>query len=237
MDTSKFIESYRKGFGNSELPIGFWYSSEPKVATTATKGCFIKFLEKARKGDVVSFCAETIACPGGKVYTGFIDPPPFIANFVSNKEKYKQTPEQVDNFIAELNLPKAQEKYINFASIEKVANINSLEGLIFFATPDILSGLVSWVQFDRNEADVVSVPFGSGCSTLISNTIIENRKDGYRSFLGMFDPSARPSVGANELTLSIPVSRFKEMYSTIDDCCLHGTRDWSRVKDRINNEL
>lgn len=237
MDKKKFIEHFKNAFGNVELPIVFWYSDKPAAEPQKTGGCFIKYLKPAREGGIVSLDAETISCPGGKTYTGFIDVPSFIADFVSGKERYKERPEQVTGFINELNIPKASGPYINFASIGQVDDFQKTEGIVFFATPDVLSGLVSWTFFDTNDPDAVSVPFGSGCSSLITQTITENRKNGKRSFLGFFDPSVRPAVESNILCLTIPMSRFKEMYHTINESCLGGTHGWKKVKERINNEL
>lgn len=237
MNKELFIENFRNAFGNYELPVAFWYSEKPIVATKITKGCYIGNLKPARDGGAISLDEQTIFCPGGKVYAGFMDAPPFIGGFVSGKERYKETTELVTDFIKDLNIPKKTGKYINFVSIDEVDNLDNLEGLIFFATPDILSGLVSWVQFDTNSPDAISVPFGSGCSSIVAQTVVENQNNGHRSFLGMFDPSARPHVEPNILTLAIPMSRFKKIYHTFVESCLQGTHDWKKVKQRIENGL
>ena len=237
MNKEDFIMNYRKAFGDYELPIAFWYSEIPVVDVVKTRACFICHLKPAREGKFVSLNIETISCPGGKIYTGFIAPPPFVANFVSNKEHYKQSPELVNAFIADLNIPSQVNKYINFTSLDQVKDLKQMEGLVFFATPDVLSGLTSWVFYDTNAPDAVSVPFGSGCSSIIANTLVENQNKGYRTFLGMFDPSARPQVEENILTLAVPMSRFKDLYHTIDQSCLQGTPAWNNVKKRIENGL
>lgn len=237
METTIFTANFKKAFGNIELPIVFWYSSDPASNPEKTHGCFIKSLKQAREGQVMSLNAESISCPGGRVYACFTDAPPFIPEFVSHKERYKKTPEMVTEFIEDLNLPKAPGEYINFAPIDKVKELNQVEGVLFFATPDVLTGLVAWTLYDTNNENAVSVPFGSGCSSIISQVIKENRANGKRTFLGLFDPSVRPSVEANVLSLAIPMSRFKEMYLTMNECCLHDTKAWSKVKERINHEF
>jgi len=237
MNKDLFIKNYRHAFGNYELPIGFWYSEQPAVECKQTRGCYIGELKEARDGEVLSLSLETIACPGGKIYAGFTEAPPFIGGFVSGKEHYKESAEQVTDFIQDLNMPDKSNMYINFASLDHLDCFDDLEGLVFFATPDVLSGLVSWALFDTNKADAISVPFGSGCSSIISQALVENQKDGYRSFLGLFDPSVRPHVEANILTLAIPMSRFKKMYSTFAESCLQGTHAWNKVKQRIEHEL
>ncbi|MBI9060871.1 MAG: DUF169 domain-containing protein [Marinilabiliaceae bacterium] len=71
------------------------------------------------------------------MYTCFAAAPPFIPEFVSHKERYKKTPEMVTEFIDGLNLPKTPGEYINFAPIDKVKELNQVEGVLFFATPDV----------------------------------------------------------------------------------------------------
>ena len=105
--------------------------------------------------------------------------------------------------------------------------------LFFYATPDILSGLCAWAFYDCNEPDAVCTPFGSGCGTTIATAVRENRRQGYRTFIGLFDPSVRPYVGADELGFVIPASRFRTMYETMRSTCLFGTNAWSKVKARI----
>ncbi len=233
MNTNQFITHFRNAFGNYELPIAFWYSEHPMVALNKTRGCFIKDLKPAREGGTISLDHDTISCGGGKTYTGFITPPPHLPNFVSQKERYKETPEMVTEFIKDLNMPSKEGLFINFTSIKNIENFDKIEGVLFFATPDVLTGLVSWTLFDTNAPDAVSVPFGSGCSTLISHTVVENKQNGHRVFLGLFDPSVRPSVETNILGLAIPLSRFKEMYYTFEKSCLADSHAWKKVRERI----
>jgi Uncharacterised ArCR, COG2043. len=237
MDTKLFIENFKTAFGEYELPIAFWYSEDPVVECSQTKACYIGYLKPAREGGIVSLSVDTIACPGGKVYAGFTEAPPFIPNWVSAKERYKDTPEAVTEFLEDLNIPNKEGNYLNFASIDQIDSFDHIEGLTFFATPDVLSGLISWVLFDTNEPDAISVPFGSGCSSLITQAIVENKNKGHRSFLGLFDPSIRTDVESNILTLSIPMSKFKKIYHTIDASCLQGTHHWKKLKKRIENDL
>lgn len=237
MDINVFIKSYQQAFGDYELPVALWYSHEPEGILEKTRGCFIKDLKPAREGEIISLSSDTISCPGGKVYSGFLTMPPTLPQFVSEKEHYKESPELVEDFVKNLCIPDKNEMFLNFASIASIRNFDNVEGLVFFATPDVLTGLVSWAQFDNNNPDAVSVPFGSGCSSLVAQTIVENQNNGQRVFLGMFDPSVRPQVEENILSLSIPMSRFKKMYYTINHSCLSGSRAWIKVKERIESNI
>lgn len=238
MDKNEFIRNFKNAFGNYELPVAIWYSKKAVVQEEKTRGCFIKYLKPAREGNIVSLSLETVSCPGAKAYCGFTEAAPFIPTFVSEKERYKKTPEMVTDFIKDLNMPDKSKQYINFASISKIENFDNIDALIFFATPDVLTGLVSWALFDTNEPESVSVPFGSGCSSIVSQTVVENQKNGNRVFLGLFDPSVRSQVEPNILSFAVPMSRFKKMYYTFNESCLNGSHAWKKVKERIDdNEL
>jgi hypothetical protein len=236
MEVSIFIKNYKEAFGESaELPLVFWYANTPVAQTEKINGCFFKEIRSVRDGVFLSLNAENIGCGGGKFYTGFTDMPVHVPNFVSLKEKYKETPELVFNFIERTGVPLADKKYLNIARIDKITDFTNIEGILFFVTSDVLSGLTTWTYFDNNSDDAVTARFGSGCSTVITDAVIENKKNGRRTFIGCFDPSVRPHIEANSISFVIPMSRFKEMYHTMRNCSLFDTPAWSKVRDRINN--
>ena len=236
MDIDTFINNYREAFGQqTELPIAFWYSDRPEAPTEKVSGCFFKSMAQVRSGKTISLNAETIGCGGGKFYTGFTDMPEHVPGFVSLKEKYKKTPEMVVNFIQEIQVPKAEKAWLHFTRIDNLASFDKAEGILFLATPDVLAGLTTWTFFDSNAFDMVSAPFGSGCCSVVTQTVLENRKQGKRTFIGFFDPSVRPYFEADLLSFTIPMSRFKEMYHTMRESCLFDTRAWGKIKDRIQN--
>ncbi|NDW12034.1 hypothetical protein D0T50_03920 [Bacteroides sp. 214] len=238
MNINVFINNYREAFGEkAELPIVFWYSETPLADTEKINGCFFKGLKTVREGNPISLNAEVIGCGGGKFYTGFTEMPERVPNFVSLKEKYKKTPEMVVEFIENLGVPLTNRKYLNFARIDMVEAFAEVEGLLFLATPDILSGLTTWTYFDNNSEDAVTSMFGSGCSAVVTNAVIENNRNGKRTFIGLFDPSVRPYVEANILSFVIPFSRFKEMYYTMRESSLFDTHAWKKVRERINQKI
>lgn len=234
METKTFIENYRKAFGEQvELPIVFWYSDTLENESEKINGCFFKSLKRVREGVLVSLNVEKIGCGGGKFYTGFAEMPEHVPTFVSLKEKYKKTPEMVKEFIGRLGVPKAKKSYLHFARIDKVDSLESMEGVLFLATPDMLSGLTTWAFFDNNAEDAVTSYFGSGCSAVVTQPVLENRKGGRRTFIGFFDPSVRPYFEPNLLSFTIPMSRFKEMYETMQSSCLFDTHAWAKIKERM----
>ena len=161
--------------------------------------------------------------------------PEHVPTFVSQKVRYKQTPEMVKSFIEQLGVPRAEKEYLHFARIDKVETFDHLEGILFLVNPDILSGLTTWAFFDNNKEDTVISTFGSGCSSVVTQTILENRKGGYRTFIGFFDPSVRPYFEADILSYTIPMSRFKVMYETMRSSCLFDTHAWGKIRERNHN--
>lgn len=235
MEIHTFITNYREAFGErAELPIAFWYSDKQENETEKINGCFFKGMQQVRDGKTISLNADIIGCGGGKFYTGFTDMPVHVPNFVSLKERYKKTPEMVVSFINQIQVPRAESGYLHFTRIDNLSSFDSVEGLLFLANPDILSGLTTWAFFDTNAFDTVATPFGSGCSSVVTFTILENRKGGKRSFIGFFDPSVRPYFEPDILSFTIPMSRFKEMYHTMRESCLFDTHAWGKIKERIN---
>ncbi len=238
MTVANFIENYREAFGQGiELPIAFWYSDDPGHRIEKVHGCFFKCFPLVRQGVAVSLDAENIGCGGGKLYTGFAPMPEHVPGFVSTKERYMRTPEMVREFIGELDIQQqAEGRYLHFSRIDRLDSFEGVEGIVFLATPDVLSGLASWIYFDNPAMDAVSAPFGSGCSTMVTQVARENRIGGRRTFLGLFDPSARPFFERDLLSLGVPMSRFTEMLGTMRESCLFGTHAWGKVRARIEEQ-
>lgn len=238
MKVDVFINNFREAFGETvELPIVFWYSDLAVSETEKINGCFFKGFEAVRQGSPISLNANTIGCGGGKFYTGFIDMPPHIPTFVSVKEKYKQTPDMVLQFIKNLGVARTEKEYLNFARIDKIQSFDDIEGILFFATADILSGLATWTYFDNNSDDAITSMFASGCGAVVTQAVNENKINGRKTFLGFFDPSVRPYIEENILSFVIPLSRFKEMYHTMRKSCLFDTPAWSKIRNRINKTV
>ena len=159
-----------------------------------------------------------------------------IPMFVSETERYKQTPEQVKEYIRNLNISLVKKPYLNFIRMDQLATLDEMEGILFFATPDMLSGLCSWAFYDNNAYDAVCTKFASGCCSIVTFAVQENQKQGRSCFIGMLDHSARPLVPANELTFVIPINRFQEMSETMEHSALF-RKAYSIVKKRINGEI
>lgn len=232
-----FLKRYREAFGEAvPYPIAFGYSDIPAVEGKKVPRCMIGAIRRVCEGEPLTLCAENVLCGGGSLYTAFAPMQERIPGFVSETEHYKRTKEQVKAYIDRLDIRLTEKPYLNFIRMDKLADLNSVEGILFFATPDMLSGLCSWAFFDNDADDAVCTRFASGCCSIVAFAVQENRRGGRSCFLGMLDPSARPLVPADELSFTIPMSRFREMLQTMEHSALF-QKAYSIVRKRMNGEL
>ena len=236
MNIQDFIIRYREAFGESApLPIALGYSNQPASEVRKVPKCMIGAISKVRNGESLTLCEENVLCGGGGLYTAFREMPDRVPTFVSEIEHYKKSKEMVVDYVKSLDIHISEKPYLNFVRVDKLEDWSSAEAILFFATPDMLSGLCTWAFYDNNSPDAVTTQFGSGCASVVTFAVNENRKNGKRCFLGMLDPSARPLVPENELTLTIPMCRFKEMLGTMNDSALF-QKAFSILKKRINKK-
>ena len=237
MKPQDFCSLYLEFFGRkAPLPIAVYYSDYPDKETKYVPGCMFKQFYRAYKGETVSFSEDTLTCGGGKLYLGIGPLPERVYNFVSNVEKYKRDPELTKASIKMIDAEREEKRFINFKRIDRLEDFEGVEGLIFFASPDVLSGLFTWANYDQEDINSVQSPWGSGCSSTVTALVNENRKNGYHCFLGLFDVSARPYFKRDILSFSIPMSRFRIMQKTLSECCVSGSPAWNKLKKRIDHE-
>lgn len=237
MTPQEFILKFREAFGEAApLPIAFWYGDTAVNAESRVPRCMIGAIRKVCDGNALTLTAENVQCGGGGLYTAFRPMEDRVPHFVSEIEHYKQRPEQVRQYVESLDIEITNKPYLNFVRVDKLTSWEGVEAVVFFATPDILSGLCTWTFFDNDAEDAIVTKFASGCAAVVSFATVENRKGGRRCFLGMFDPSARPLVPKNELTFAVPMSRFREMLATMSDSALY-QHAFSVVRRRINGEI
>ncbi|MBO5697045.1 MAG: DUF169 domain-containing protein [Alistipes sp.] len=237
MTPREFIEKFREAFSESApMPIAFWYGDTAVNPESRVPRCMIGAIRKVCDGNLLTLTAENVQCGGGGLYTAFRPMFEGVPIFVSKTEHYKETPEQVKEYVDSLDIEITTKPYLNFVSIDKLDGWEGVEAVVFFATPDILSGLCTWAFYDNDAEDAVVTKFASGCAAVVSFATTENRNGGRRCFLGMLDPSARPLVPKNELSFAIPMSRFREMLRTMPNSALF-EHAFSVVRKRINGEI
>ena len=237
MDIEGFIAKYREAFGEDvPLPVAFGYSDKAATEVRKIPRCMVGAIRKVCDGEPLTLSAGNVLCGGGGLYTAFAPMPDRVPVFVSETEHYKQSKEQVEEYIARLDIRLSEKPYLNFVRMDHIDNLDDVEGILFFAVPDVLSGLCSWAFYDNNDDDAVCTRFASGCCSIVAFAVKENAEGGRRCFIGMLDPSARPLVPKDELTFTIPAGRFKEMMNTMERSALF-QKAYSIVRKRINGEI
>jgi hypothetical protein len=240
----KFTERWHKYFPGAELPITFFYTDDAGDAQifriSENPHCMIGDLAAVRRGQVVCFDVKSVICFGGKRYLGFSQNlMPNFEYFLScgipgklEGERYKKTPELVKELLKSVPVFKAPAKYIVFKRWDTLDEKDQPQVVIFFAPPDVLSGLFTLANFDDPTNEAVFCPMGAGCGTIVQYPLIEGRSEHQRAVLGMFDVSARPGVDPATLTFSVPMAKFERMVDDMDESFLI-TGSWEKVKERL----
>lgn len=239
-----FIDRWRKYFGDTELPMVYYYTDEVRKEDIPTSGhwerCMIGSLNRVREGTTYVYDATTPGCPGGKRYSGFAtslrpDFEYFLSYGIPGKvegERYKKSPELVNAFLAAHPAIEAPGKYLVFKRWDKLEEGDRPLAVIFFAKPDVLSGLFTLANYDLASDPGVIAPMGAGCASILSYPMMEARAEQPRCVLGMFDVSARPCVPADTLTFTVPMKRFEQMVANMDESFLI-TDSWRIVRERL----
>jgi uncharacterized protein (DUF169 family) len=240
----KFVRLWKVYFNGAELPIAFYYTDESDraeaVKASSRHRCFIGDLFRVRKGISLSFDKNSIGCQGGKRYLGFSDDiMPNFEYFLScgipgklEGERYKKAPQMVKEAMKNLPSFVAPGKYIVFKRWDRLEKRDTPEVVIFFALPEVLSGLFTLANFDEIEPNGVFAPFSAGCASIVQYPYLEKNAARPRCVLGMFDVSARPFVGENMLSFAVPGAKFVRMIENMEESFLI-TSSWSRVRRRI----
>ncbi len=241
---SYFTERWEKYFPGAELPIAYFYADQVRQEdhqdSQREDRCLIGNLERVRQGHTFVYNAKTSGCLGGKRYTGFSDKlRPNFEYFLScgipgklEGERYKKNPELVKVHL-ELHPPfQAPGKNLVFKRLDRLVEGEQPFAVIFFAPPDVLSGLFALANYDFAETDGVISPMGSGCASIVNYPFIESASAKARCVLGMFDVSARPHVPPDTLTFTIPMKRFEQMVANMDESFLI-TESWAKIRLRL----
>lgn len=242
----RFLERWKKHFGGAELPITCWYADDEGAADRAEppKGhrCFLADLKKVRQGTSLRFDLETIGCGGGRRYLGFTKGVrPNFEHFLScgipgalEGERYKKSPELVKEFEKRSPVFTAPARHIVFKRWDRLGECDDPSVVIFFAPPDVLSGLFTLANFDEADLNGVHCPFSAGCGSIVQYPFLEKDAPNPRAVLGMFDVSARPFVPRSTLSFAVPMNKFAAMIADMDESFLI-TKSWKAVRGRMGS--
>lgn len=239
-----FIGLWEKYFDGAELPIVCFYTNDAGsvelVKPVSGHRCVFADLARARAGESICFDAYSFGCLGGKRYWGFTsevmpDFEYFLSCGIQGKlegERYKKTPELVKELMEKAASFEAPDKFIVFKRWDMLEESDKPDVVIFFARPDVLSGLFTLANFDVGEPNGVFAPFSAGCGSIVQYPYLEKDSACPRGVLGMFDVSARPFISKDVLSFSVPITKFARMIENIEESFLM-TGSWRKIQKRI----
>ncbi|MCU0913890.1 MAG: DUF169 domain-containing protein [Planctomycetes bacterium] len=240
----QFIRLWEKYFPGAELPITFYYTDEAPsadlVKPPVEHRCIFADLVKVRTGQSLCFDAQALGCFGGKRYLGFDDTlMPNFEYFLScgipgklEGERYKKTPALVKAGLAKMAKFDAPGKFIVFKRWDELTEADEPDVVVFFARPDVLSGLFTLANFDVADPNGVFTPFAAGCGSIVQYPYREQASDSSRAVLGLFDVSARPFIPEDMLSFAVPRNKFERMIDNMAESFLI-TPSWAKIRKRI----
>lgn len=234
MKIHEFLRSYTNAFGNnSELPSVFWFSRTPANDVPEIKGCLFKLFKNIREGKTVSINVHNISCGEGKFYKNNTEMPEKspLCNIL-NKKRDKFF---IIDFLCHIGFYISGKRFLNIARIDNIDNFENINGLLFFASEENLPLFASWAYHGNGSENAVTTLFNSGSCAIIKDTVLENRRNGKRTFVGVLDHPVRNNFGLNNLCFAIPMSRFQNMYQTILENDTFEIPVNSRIQEKIND--
>ena len=240
----RFIVLWQKYFPGIDLPITFEFRKESlssqKVPPPNGWRCIICQIGRVRNGTPLVFDSHSITCRGGLLFSGYShERPPHFQHFLSHGEpgvvegeRYKQAPEIVDEWMKNIVPLPSDGKELFFSRWDQLTEQDNPEVVIFFARPEVISGLFSLANFDQGDPNGVICPMGAGCSSIIYYPWHEQQKDDPKVVLGMFDPSARGCVPLDVLTIAFPMKKFARVVEYMEESFLI-TKTWNTVQKKM----
>lgn len=240
----RFTALFGKYFPGAELPVAFEYRDGSGAAQPVPPPdgwrCLVCQLGRARNGTPLAFSAGSISCRGGMMYTGYSqERPPHFRYFLSDGkegvvegERYKKSPEVVDLWEKMIPPFDSSGKHLVFTRWDQLTETDNPQVVIFFARPEVISGLFTLANYDRSDPYGVICPMGSGCSSIVYYPWLEQQKDDPKVVMGMFDPSARKCVPLDVMTIAFPMKRFEKVIGYMEESFLI-TPTWETVKKKI----
>lgn len=240
----RFIRLWNAYFPGAELPIVFYYTGKPESVDRAEAPdghrCLMAQLADVRRGQSLCFDVDNIGCIGGRRYTGLSQKTlPDFEYFLScgipgrvEGERYKQTPEIVRELLSHWPSLAAPAPYIVFKRWDRLAPGDEPAVAIFYAPPDVLSGLFMLANYDETDPNSVMAPMAAACAAMVQYPYLEKDNEHPRCVLGLFDPSARPWVKSDVLSFAVPMRKFERMVDEMMDSFLV-THTWERIRNRM----
>ncbi len=208
-----------------------------------TFSCVMGNVWLARKKHCAAFISpEEYGCLGGVFYCSMMKPNlRFIEHYVTtgfsgtpiHGERYLPSPESMRTFLAKVDPREAPAKYCIFKPLSLFTDNEEPEFVIFFARPEVLSGLFTHTVFTTGDTECVASPFGAGCTNMIAWPLYYKEQGIEKAVIGGFDPSARKFMKTDELTFTVPWSLFNKMLENLPDSMFKVDGAWCEVLKKV----
>ncbi len=151
-------------------------------------------------------------------------------------ERYRKTPELVDEFVRNLPFTDIPATYVVFKPISALARDEIPKVVVFCGNPHQVSALVTLVHYRRPGVNSVIIPASAGCHQIMLFPYRESECEDQRAVLGLTDPSARKEVmrvlGDDSMTFAVPWKMFREMEEDAPMSFLSGIT-WGAISKRL----
>lgn len=203
--------------------------------------CVLGHVWRARKKHTQAwFSAERFGCPGGAFYLGFLKPQTdTICTYVSSGvpgvmqgEHYLSDPQTCRRIFEEIAPLPAGGPYCVFKPLDLLEAGETPELVMFFARPEVITGLHMLTAYVTGELNAVTTPFGAGCSHVVTFPRTHAAGSQRKAVLGGWDPSCRKYYKTDEISFSMPWALFQDMLAKWRDSFLtSGT--WKLCQKKI----
>jgi hypothetical protein len=234
----------KSDLGLKYFPIGVMFSeSTPEKARKFAKkgnGCIVPLIFTSAKGQIVAIDKESTGWDCSAFYLGYKDWIfPGIECFLTdgivfnrNGERFIKSKKMAKDFVSSFVPKEKNDKVTIFKPLEKFMDNEQAELVIFFASPDELSGLIYLLHFNHALADdKVITGLNSGCGSIFTKPmklLLEGQK---KAVWGMHDISARLRLPKGLMTLTLPYCMVQEIMEEIDQSFVT-TENWEKLRER-----
>ncbi len=203
--------------------------------------CVLGNIWRARKKHTAAwFSARHFGCPGGAFYLGFLKPQTdTIAAYVSSGipgvmqgERYLRDPAATRAFFEQIDPPPAPAPFAVFQPLDLYPQGLEPELVIFFARPEVITGLHMLTMFVTHDLEAVRTPFGAGCSHLVTFARKYAEAGEQKAVLGGWDASCRKYYATDEISFAMPWPLFQRMLELWEQSFLT-THTWKICQKKI----
>ncbi|GHV54611.1 hypothetical protein FACS1894206_07780 [Deltaproteobacteria bacterium] len=198
----------------------------------------IRLARKKRKAAWISH--EECGCMGGGFYSGIYRPylemnVLYVSTGVPGTpiegEHYLPSPESMRIFMEEAAPPAPLGKYCVIKPLEQFTDEEQPLVVVFFARPEVLTGLYTLTSYAVGGHNAVVSPFGAACTNIIAWPLVYQQRGQECAVLGGFDVSARKFMKPDELSLAMPLPLYRKLLGIMEESAL--TRHtWEGVRKK-----